>query len=248
MSELEEVRDLACDIAMGAGQILLEMRGIIAGTKSSPTDLVTDADRTSEAYIVDRIRTARPDDSILGEEGAAHEGTSGVRWVIDPLDGTVNYVYEIPQWCVSIGIEGALRAGVVYDPKRDELFTDIGWRRSGGELEPYSPSPKTDLSTCLVGTGFSYSSQVRATQSELLTSVLPLVRDVRRAGSCALDLCWVACGRLDAFYEHNTHHWDISAGLAALAGAGAAAETHEDLTIAAGNPALLAALKDLLGI
>ena len=237
MSAADELRLLAIDVAREAGGMLLSMAGQIEGTKTSPTDLVTDADRAAEALIVDRITRMRPDDSIIGEEGAAHEGSSGITWVIDPLDGTVNYVYEIPQWCVSIGIEGLVRAGVVYDPKRDELFTDI----SGS-----SPSDKTDLADCLVGTGFAYSSDVRTMQADVAKRILPAVRDIRRAGSCALYLCWVANGRLDAFYEHGTHHWDISAGIAIVEGAGGAVRTHGDLTIAAGNAELMTKLEALV--
>lgn len=237
MSEAEELRSLAVEIAKGAGELLLSTKAGITTSKSSPTDLVTDADRAAEKFIVERIKEARPEDSVLAEEGSLHEGTSGIRWVIDPLDGTINFVYGFPQWCVSIGIEGKVRAGVVHDPTRGELFTDA---------DDLTPSNKTDLSDALIGTGFSYSSEMRSRQAKLLTKVLPLVRDVRRAGSCALDLTWVAAGRLDGFYEDDTHHWDISAGLAIIQAAGGHARTYDQLTIAAGRLELLEQLEALV--
>ncbi|MGH2721960.1 MAG: inositol monophosphatase family protein, partial [Actinomycetota bacterium] len=162
---------------------------------------------------------------------------SGVRWVIDPLDGTVNYVFGIPHWCVSIGIEGAVRLGVIHDPSRGETFTD----------EPgLVPGARTTLDQAMVGTGFSYSAAVRARQAEVLLRVLPRVRDIRRGGSMALDLAWVACGRLDAFYEEDSHPWDVSAGIAVVEGAGARVRMHGSLVVAAGSEALLAALEALV--
>jgi myo-inositol-1(or 4)-monophosphatase len=233
----EALRRLAVDLAHGAGKLLLEAVPSGQHSKSSPTDLVTDADLAAERYIVDRLRTERPDDSIIAEEGSPHEGSSGIRWVIDPLDGTINFVYRIPQWCVSIGVEGAARLGVIYDPTRGETFTDEDELR---------PSEKTDLSSALIGTGFSYSATTRARQATVLERVLPKVRDVRRAGSCALDLAWVACGRFDAFYEEDTHHWDISAGIAIVESAGGVVRTYGSLTMAAGTEELLAQLEDLV--
>ncbi|MGH2767475.1 MAG: inositol monophosphatase family protein, partial [Actinomycetota bacterium] len=203
----EALRDLAVELARGAGELLLRLPPSGQVSKSSPTDLVTDADRAAERYIVERLRRERPEDSIVAEEGSLHEGTSGVRWVVDPLDGTVNFVYGIPHWCVSVGIEGRARAGVIHDPCRGETFTDADRLR---------PSQKTSLSTAMVGTGFSYSSGTRARQAEVLERVLPRVRDIRRMGSMALDLAWVACGRLDAFYEDDSNDWDISAGTALI--------------------------------
>ena len=237
MSESEELRSLAVEIAKGAGELLLSTKAGLTTSKSTPTDLVTDADRAAEKFIVERIRKGRPKDSILAEEGSLHEGTTGIRWVIDPLDGTINFVYGFPQWCVSIGIEGKVRAGVVYDPSRGELFTDA---------DDLTPSNKTDLSDALIGTGFSYSSEMRSRQAKVLTKVIPLVRDIRRAGSCALDLTWVAAGRLDGFYEDDTHQWDISAGLAIIEAAGGHVRTYDKLTIAAGRLELLEQLESLV--
>lgn len=234
---IDQLRDLAVELARRAGDLLLDASPTGQVSKTSPTDLVTDADLAAERFIVDRLRQQRPDDSILAEEGSLHKGSSGIEWVIDPLDGTINFVYGIPQWCVSIGIEGAVRAGVIHDPTRGETFSDSG---------EFRPSLKTDLADALIATGFSYSAEMREKQGKVLSRVLPLVRDVRRAGSCALDLAWVACGRFDAFYEEDTHHWDISAGLAIIEAAGAFARTYGSLTIAAGNLELLDRLEELV--
>lgn len=236
-ADAARLRALAVDVALAAGDLLLGSAPTGQVAKSSPTDLVTDADREAERFIVGRLREARPDDSIFSEEGSLHEGTSGVRWVIDPLDGTINFVYGIPQWSVSIGIEGGVRAGVVHDPNRKETFTDSDSLR---------PSKKTDLGDSLIATGFSYSAATRSRQAEVLARVLPRVRDIRRAGSCALDLAWVAAGRFDGFYEEDTHPWDISAGIALIESAGGAVRTQGSLTIAAGNESLLSSLESLV--
>lgn len=231
------LRKLAVALAREAGEIILAARPTGQATKSTPTDLVTDADRAAERHIVEQLRLHRPDDSILAEEGSLHEGTSGLRWVIDPLDGTVNYVFGIPHWCISIGLEGSARLGVVHDPNRSETFTDADNLR---------PSTKTDLADAMVGTGFSYSAQMRARQAEVLRRVLPRVRDIRRAGSMALDLAWVACGRLDAFYEDDSHHWDVSAGIALIEAAGGVARLHGALMVASGTEPLLEKLEALV--
>lgn len=233
----EELRRLAVDLARGAGKILLGARYTELETKSSPTDPVTDADRAAERYIFDRLRSERPMDSILAEEGSRQEGPSGITWVVDPLDGTVNYVYDIPQWAVSIGVEGNVRAGVIHDPSKDEMFTDA---------DDLRPSQKTDLSQALVGTGFAYSSKVRERQAAVAARVIPQVRDIRRAGSCALDLAWVADGRLDAFYEESVNSWDISAGIAIIQAAGGHVILEEDLIVAAGNTELAEKLRALV--
>jgi myo-inositol-1(or 4)-monophosphatase len=175
---------------------------------------VSEADHAAEKLIRDRLFSARPDDGVLGEEGGDHAGTSGVRWVVDPLDGTVNFLFGIPQWAVSIACEdadGAL-AGVVYDPLRDELFSA---ERGGVPMldgKAIHASTRTDLSTALVGTGFGYDAEVRRAQAEVVARLLPDVRDIRRLGSAAVDLAWTACGRLDAYYEHGLNAWDMAAG------------------------------------
>ena len=246
---------LATDLAREAGALALSMRaGIgVLDTKSSPTDVVTAADRAVEELLVSGIRAARPDDGVLGEEGAGVEGTSGVRWVVDPIDGTVNYLYGIPQWAVSIGVEDSSGAvvGVVFDPAKDELWQAV--RGAGSTLNgvPLRCSAVTSLSAALVGTGFGYDERRRAVQSRILPTLLPAVRDIRRLGAGSLDLCSVAAGRLDAYYEQGLSPWDLSAGglVAREAGAlvtglrGSAAGA--DLVLAAG-PGVHGALHDLL--
>jgi len=247
--DLAALRELAVDVAHEAGRLLLAARPTGTVRKSSPTDLATDADRAAEALIVKRLLEACPDDALLAEEGSLSEGTSGRQWVIDPLDGTVNFVYGIPMWSVSIGLEGTQRLGVVYDPSRDETFTDAGTELTmgfGRRAVGLRPSGQTDLSQALIATGFSYSTTVRATQGEIFRRVIPRVRDVRRGGSLALDLAWVGCGRLDALYESDIKRWDISAGTALLEAAGGAVWTRDTRIIAAGNRELLDRLAEVV--
>ena len=209
--------DLAIDLAERAGRLLLDEapgRAADVATKSSRTDMVTAVDRASEALIVDALREERPDDGVLGEEGSSRAGTSGVRWVIDPLDGTTNYLYGFPLFAVSIAVEvdAVVEVGVVAHPSLGELFTA---RRGGGARcngQPIAVSGKDDLSTALIGTGFAYDPDRRREQARWLEHVLPSVRDIRRGGAAALDLCWVACGRLDGFYEAGLSAWDVAAG------------------------------------
>ena len=220
------LRSLAERVARSAGALLRDGLGRAraqVGTKSTGTDLVTEMDRASETLIESELLTARPDDGILGEEGAARPGTSGVRWLVDPLDGTTNYVYGFPGFNVSIAAEhrGEVVAGAVYDIVRDELFSAT---RGGGATrdgDPIHVSGVVDLALALVGTGFSYDPERRRRQAEALVHVLPRVRDIRRQGAAALDLCSVACGRLDAYYERGLAVWDLAAGglIASEAGA-----------------------------
>jgi myo-inositol-1(or 4)-monophosphatase len=222
----DELLNLACAVAREAGALLLDRLGTArtdVTSKSSPTDLVSEVDTAAEALIVSRLRTARPDDGLLGEEGAADPGTSGLRWVVDPLDGTVNYLYRGTSFSVSIAVEDAdgWLAGAVYDPQRDELFA--GLRGHGSTLNgaPLHCTAVHDLAHALVATGFAYVTEVRAHQAAALTRVLPAVRDIRRSGSAALDLCSVAAGRVDAYYEYGPAPWDIGAGWVIAAEAGA---------------------------
>jgi myo-inositol-1(or 4)-monophosphatase len=187
---------------------------LAVSTKSTPTDPVSEADEAAEALIRARLGDARPDDGILGEEEGDAEGTSGVRWVVDPLDGTVNFLFGVPQWAVSIGCEdadGAI-AGVIYDPMRDELWSvtrDGPPRVDGTEVHG---STATDLAHALFATGFGYDPEVRAAQGREIARVLPAVRDIRRLGSAALDLAWTAAGRYDVYYERGLKAWDLAAG------------------------------------
>lgn len=235
--EQRELRALATSLAVEAGRLLASMEPGKVTAKTSPTDPATEADWASEQLIFGKLRQARPQDSIISEEGAINVGTSGIEWVVDPLDGTVNYVYGIPQWCVSIGVEGAVRLGVIFDPNRNETFSDPSLLR---------PSRRTELAESLVATGFSYSAEVRARQAEVARRILPKVRDIRRAGSASLDLAWVACGRLDGYYEQGVRRWDTSAGLALIEAAGGATAVDGDFTMAAGNEHLLDKLQNLV--
>lgn len=246
---------LATDLATRAGALALSMReGVeVHETKTTPTDVVTAADRASERLLVEGIRAARPDDAVLGEEGASVEGTSGVRWVVDPVDGTVNFLYGIPQWAVSVGVEvdGVTEVGVVVDPAKGETWTAV---RGGGAFldgRPLRCSSATDLSQTMLATGFSYDARRRAVQAQHLTRLLPVVRDIRRMGAGALDLCAIAAGRVDAYYEQAMSPWDWTAGALIAREAGARvgglrgrAES-SDLVVAAA-PGVWDALHDLL--
>jgi myo-inositol-1(or 4)-monophosphatase len=207
---------LAVEVAHEAGAGLREaFGGVLAiSSKSTPTDLVSEADVATERLIRERLVAARPGDAIMGEEGDDRPGTSGLRWVVDPLDGTVNFLYGIPQWCVSIAVEdaaGAL-AGVVFDPMRDETWTATRDGDAALDGTRMTAAAKDDIATALVATGFGYDAQVREVQAGVIARLLPQVRDIRRLGAAALDLCWVAAGRYDAYFERGVNHWDVAAG------------------------------------
>jgi myo-inositol-1(or 4)-monophosphatase len=223
-----DAAELAVAVAHEAGAGLREAFGrlgdLAISAKSTPTDLVSEADVATERLIRARLEAARPDDAILGEEGDDRAGTSGLRWVVDPLDGTVNFLFGIPQWCVSIACEdgdGAL-AGVVYDPMREETWAATRDGNATLNGEPVRSPHRGELATALVATGFGYAADVRESQARVVARLLPLVRDVRRLGSAALDLAWAAAGRVDAYYERGVNHWDIAAGELICARAGLA--------------------------
>lgn len=218
--------DLATDVGEAAAALLSDGLGrarTMVATKSSGTDMVTEVDRASEALIVERLLAARPDDGLLGEEGSERAGSSGVTWVIDPLDGTTNYLYGYPGFSVSIAAvaDGRTVAGVVVDPIHHETFTATagGGAWCNGERLT-GPRPAT-LGETLLGTGFSYDPDRRARQGAVLARVLPRVRDLRRGGAAAVDQCWVGRGRLDAFFERGLAPWDLAAGALVAAEAGA---------------------------
>lgn len=199
-------------------------------TKSSGTDMVTEFDQWSERTLVAAIEASRPDDGFLGEEGANRPGTSGVVWVIDPIDGTTNFLYDLPGFSISVAahLDGESIVGVVHDPVRDERFRA---RRGGGATrndERVHASDRVDLATALVATGFSYDARRRRAQAEVLAEVIPHVRDIRRFGGAALDLCSVACGRVDAYYERGLGPWDTAAGCLIASEAGAVVDDHSD--------------------
>ncbi|MER7501803.1 inositol monophosphatase family protein [Nonomuraea pusilla] len=211
-----ELGRLAEEIAREAGDMLVAKRPTMSGavaTKSSPTDVVTVLDTASERLIRDRILEARPEDRILGEEGGEAPGETDVRWIVDPIDGTVNFLYGLPDWAVSIAVEveGTVVAGAVNVPARGEMFTAV--RGHGAWLggERLRCNGDVPLARALVATGFGYGVARRAVQGRVVAEVLPRVRDIRRGGSCAIDLCSVATGRVDGYYERGINPWDYAA-------------------------------------
>jgi myo-inositol-1(or 4)-monophosphatase len=249
------LRDLAARVARQAGDVLSSRAGRVevAATKSSPTDVVTEMDRRSEELIRTLILAERPDDAILGEEGGQTGDTDSapVRWVIDPLDGTVNYLYGLNGWAVSVAAEagvGAQRqvvAGAVYVPTHGELFSAHAgggaWLESaGGDRGRLRCPAGPPLDRALVGTGFGYLGGRRQVQGEVVAALLPRVRDIRRIGVAAVDLCNVAAGRLDGFYERGLNYWDWAAGALVAVEAGAVvgglggAPVSSSMTVAAG--------------
>jgi myo-inositol-1(or 4)-monophosphatase len=289
-AEAESLLDLACEVAVAAGRLLIGSGGRpeVVATKSSPTDVVTDADQAAEALIRGLIGEKRPGDRILGEEGgetgspgvkggekrgegggrgAGGQGwPSDVRWIVDPLDGTVNYLYGLPDWAVSIAaeVDGTVVAGAVFVPRRDELYSArlghgawlssgaLDWRgEDGGSPVRLACNRDVPLAQALVATGFGYAAGRRQVQGDVLRAVLPRVRDIRRGGSAAVDLCSVASGTVDAYYERGVNLWDIAAGGLIAAEAGAQVTglhgrpPSPSMTLAA-PPPLLGELHDLL--
>lgn len=235
--------ELALEVAREAADLVRERRAAgvtVAATKTSAVDVVTEADRASEELIRARLLTARPDDAFLGEEGGGAAGASGVRWIVDPIDGTVNFLYGLPQYAVSVAAEldGRVVAGVVINvATRTEYvaWSGGGAFRDGVQLSVRGPAP---LAERLVLTGFNYEAAVREVQAGALTRLLPRVRDIRRMGSCALDLCAVAEGAADAYVEEGVAIWDHAAGALVAQEAGA---TCEVTTGRAGKEAVLCA-------
>lgn len=265
MTGQAELLQIATDIAAAAGELILRRRreGVeVAASKSSAEDVVTRADRESEQFIRERLSAARPNDGFLGEEtgtAGGSAGTSGLTWVVDPIDGTVNYLYDIPAYAVSIGVvEGepdpatwTTLAGAVVNPVLDEMYTaSLG---GGAHLNgrPLEVNRGVAPNVALLGTGFSYTASRRMEQAAVLGALLGTFRDVRRIGSAALDLCSVATGRLDAYYESGLKPWDQVAGALVAAEAGATvagfdgAPATNQLIMAADAP-LLVVLERLL--
>jgi len=263
---------IAVAAAAEAGRLLASWRAgerpEVVQTKSSPTDIVTEMDRRSEALITSRIRTHRPGDTVLGEEGGqtaggpAGDGDDGgrpgkVRWIVDPLDGTVNYLYGLRDWAVSIAaeVDGSVVAGVVEVPRHGETFTAVtgqgAWLHRGDAKLELRCSSGVPLDRALVGTGFGYDPGRRLVQGEVVAALLPCIRDIRRGGSASVDLCSVAAGRLDAFYERGLNYWDFAAGgliareAGALVGGLAGRIESTSMTVAAG-PGLYQQLESFL--
>ena len=233
MSDAQALLEVAVEAARRAGELLSERasRGAerTLASKSTPTDLVSEADVAAERTIRALLAERRPEDGFVGEEGGSDGGTSGLQWVVDPLDGTVNYLFGIPQWCVSVAVrdEHGTLAGAIFDPSRGELFTatregparqsgpagarELGGSAAGGR-QASEPGGEQELATALLATGFAYDASVRDAQARVLARVVGRVRDVRRLGSAALDLAWTAAGRYDAYFERTVKEWDIAAG------------------------------------
>jgi myo-inositol-1(or 4)-monophosphatase len=261
--EADALLAIAVEAASSAGALLLERvsRGAerSIASKSTPTDLVSEADLASEHAIRELLAARRPTDGFVGEEGDHAEGTSGLSWVVDPLDGTINFLFGIPQWCVSVAVrdgDGTI-AGAVYDPNRDELFSATRHGRATlagahGEVELAGSARDEDLSKAMLATGFAYDADVRGAQARVLARVLPRVRDVRRSGSAALDLTWTAAGRYDGYFERTVKQWDIAAGALICERAGLGVlelPVHEQLPwgILVTRPALAEQLLELVG-
>jgi myo-inositol-1(or 4)-monophosphatase len=242
--------DLAERAARAAGDVLMSYYGRPPeglSSKSSETDLVSDADREAERAVRNLLGAERPDDGLLAEEGSQAPGSSGRRWLVDPLDGTVNFLYGFPAWAVSVALEdaGGVAVGVVYSPVHAETFSAVrgeGARLNGRPLRVREPRA---LESAMVATGFSYEAARRAEQAEVIRRLLPSARDIRRAGAAALDLAWLAAGRVDAFYERGLRDWDSAAGgLLVREAGGAVADLDGDPPglIAAATPELLGEL------
>ncbi len=248
---------LATDLALRAGRLARDgraERGIsTADTKSSVTDMVTEFDKANEALIVGGILAARPHDAIVGEEGTDTPGTSGVDWLIDPIDGTTNFMYDLPGWAVSIAARTAVgtQVGVVYVPATDELFTATAGGGAHLNGTAISCSTTDEVSLALVATGFSYSAVRRALQAQRVAVLLPQVRDLRRLGAAAADLCNLAAGRVDVYFEQWLGPWDLAAGELIAREAGCLTSTLDggvvrpDSVIAA-NPELIGPMRALI--
>ncbi|WP_181442216.1 inositol monophosphatase family protein [Streptomyces tateyamensis] len=214
---LDELLALALEAARQAGTLLHEGRPAdlgVAATKSSPVDVVTEMDLASEKLIVELISGRRPQDGYLGEEGTERPSASGVRWVVDPLDGTVNYLYGQPNWGVSVAAEldGEVLVAVVAAPARGELFQAVRGRGAQRDGQALTVRPAPVWGQALVATGFNYVQPVRVHQAGVLHRLMPEVRDIRRGGAAAIDLCDLAAGRLDGYYERGLQPWDLAAG------------------------------------
>ncbi len=258
---LLELRTLAVSVAREAGDLLADRAGQVevAATKSSPTDVVTEMDRRSEELIRSRILAARPSDAILGEEGGliGNADNAPALWVIDPLDGTVNYLYGLHDWAVSIAaeVDGEIVTGAVYVPLRGELFSahlgDGAVLQSAAGRAPLRATAGVPLERALIGTGFGYLAGRRKVQGEVVAAMLPKVRDIRRTGVASVDLCAVAAGRLDGFYERGLNYWDWAAGALVATEAGATVgglngrPVSQSMAVAAG-PGLFGPLADAL--
>lgn len=216
LSELLELAKYAASLAAAVHRRAMEAARFKVDTKSSTSDLVTEVDRETERELVTAIRAARPDDEIIGEEGANFSGSSGVRWILDPLDGTTNFVHQYPAHSVAIGIEINEQRiiGVVHDTFSGRVYAGVVGEGATCDEKLITVRNEGNLKQALIGTGFLPDADVRRLQADLLREILPRVRDVRRSGCPSLDICGVAAGTLDAFYECGLGQWDIAAAAA----------------------------------
>ena len=246
MISADELLELALRTARDAARLIEAgaARGVeVSSTKSSAVDVVTESDRSAELLIRRSLLEARPDDAVLGEEGDDQLGTSGVRWIVDPIDGTVNFLYGIPQYAVSIAaeVDGEVVAGVVLNPATGDEYTATRGGTAQRNGAPIRVRATVPLAERLIGTGFSYEARQREIQAAVLLRLLPRIRDIRRLGSCALDLCAVAQGSLDGYLEEGVNLWDHAAGGLIAEVAGARVETAPGV---GGRPIVMAAPTD----
>ena len=254
MSDKAELLDLALRVGKKAADLLSARPELLeVSTKSSDVDIVTQMDRAGEALIVSSILAERPDDGMIGEEGAERASTSGITWVIDPLDGTVNYFYGLPGWNVSIAAKDkdGVVVGVVVSPTINSTWWAIrgeGSFHNGKKLQCNDP---VELNRTMFATGFAYESEKRSLQLDFINKLLPQMRDIRRNGAAAVDLCFVGSGNVDAYFESGLHEWDVAAGGLIAQEAGAIISRHEikgqNFILAAG-PHLHKILKNTLGL
>ena len=257
-----DLLSIALDVTLQAGALakLRRSEGVeVAAAKSSPVDIVTEADRETERLIRSLLAEARPDDGFYGEESDASGSTSGLHWIVDPIDGTVNFLYGIPHYAVSIAVvEGdpdpltwKALAACVFNPASGEVFTaELGGGAFLGETAIHV-APAVELSQALIATGFAYDSQMRGRQGAVVAQLLPEVRDIRRMGTASLDLCGVATGRVNAYFERTLSPWDHAAGALIAREAGAAVKGFADAApsrefILAAEPTLAVTLEKRL--
>lgn len=249
-----DLLELAMGIAVEAGDMLMDRPATFEiSSKSTAIDIATQMDRASEKFIVESILARRPDDGIIGEEGSERETTSGITWVIDPVDGTVNYLYGIPGWNVSIGVKDdqGVIAGVVHAPTINSTFTAIrgqgAFLTSSGNSHRIKCNDPVPLNRALIGTGFAYDVERRVEQGRIVAQLLPQIRDLRRLGSAAVDICYVATGVLDGYFEHGLYEWDRAAAELIAKEAGALFTTDsQGVSVCAGptlHPVLAAAVE-----
>ena len=224
MSELQDLVALAEKIAREAGTLLMQRpEDFRLNQKSGQHDFATQMDHASEALICERIMKARPEDGILGEEGADRASRSGYIWILDPIDGTVNYLYDLPGWCVSIAIKDphGYAVGVVYSPRTSSIWKAARGHGAFLNDKPIQCNNPETLDKALVGTGFAYDIERRKSQAMMVSHLLPRVRDIRRFGACAVDIAMVGSGSLDAYIEVGCNEWDYAAAIVIAAEAGA---------------------------